>query len=71
MKIQGLTDLDLRVLKYYKEGFGLCGFEGVHNNLCDEGYLDDDLDLTEKGYDTLSSNDFSNIEIFNDQQKKL
>ena len=37
---------DLSILKYYKEGGELCGFEGVHDNLFKLGYLDGDLELT-------------------------
>lgn len=44
-----LTPLDISILKYYKQGRELCGFEGLHNNLCNLGYLDDDLQLSYKG----------------------
>lgn len=60
-----LTAQDISVLKYYKEGRELSGFEGVHDNLCDEGYLDGDLELTNKGMKYIS--DFKNwdtIEVF-------
>ncbi len=60
-----LTSTDISVLKYYKEGRELCGFEGVHDNLCKEGYLDGDLELTNKGMKYIS--DFTNwdtVEVF-------
>lgn len=41
---------DLQILKYYKEGKELSGFEGVHENLRNLDYLDGDLELTGKGY---------------------
>jgi len=44
-----LSENDLSVMKYYKEGKVLCGFEGVHTNLWSNFYLDGDLELTEKG----------------------
>jgi len=43
-----MNDLDLSILKYYQDGKELCGFEGVHNSLCENGYLDGDLELTSK-----------------------
>lgn len=45
-----LTSQDLSILKYYKEGKELSGFEGVHDNLRNLDYLDGDLELTGKGY---------------------
>lgn len=36
--MNNLTELDLSILKYYKEGNDLYGFECVHNNLCNEGF---------------------------------
>lgn len=39
---------DISVLKYYKDGNELSGFENVHRNLCDNDYLDSDLELTDK-----------------------
>jgi len=44
-----MNSIDLSILKYYKEGKELCGFEGIHNNLYKNGYLDGDLELTSKG----------------------
>lgn len=46
-----MNELDLSILKYYKEGNELCGFEGVHESLCNNGYLDCDLELTSKAID--------------------
>ena len=45
-----MTLQDLSVLKYYKNGNELCGFEDVHDNLVEIGYLDGDLELTHEGY---------------------
>lgn len=56
MKTQKLTDLDISVLKYYQNGRELSGFEGVHNNLCDVGYLDGDLELTKDGRQFIKDN---------------
>ena len=50
-----LTDRDLKVLKHYKDGKCLSGFEGVHENLCSLGYLDDDLELTKKGVEYIKN----------------
>jgi len=44
-----MTNQNLRILKYYKEGNSLSGFEGVHRSLYEAGYLNDDLELTPKG----------------------
>ncbi len=45
-----LTKEDLSLLKYYKEGNELCGFERdiSWDNLCKLDYLDGDLELTKK-----------------------
>lgn len=48
IKTDVLTERDLKVLKYYKAGNELSGFEGVHENLCTLGYLDSDLEKTHK-----------------------
>ncbi len=47
-----LTKLDLSILKYYKEGNEMCGFEknSPWENLERNGYLDGDLELTSKGW---------------------
>jgi len=47
-----LTKQDLSILKYYKEGHGLSGFEKgwPWENLERNGYLDGDLELTSKGW---------------------
>jgi hypothetical protein len=50
-----MNALDLSILKYYKEGKELCGFEGVHDSLCKNGYLDDDLELTNKACEFIKS----------------
>jgi hypothetical protein len=47
--MENLTAQDISVLKYYKEGRELCGFEGVHSNLYKLGLLDGDLELTSEG----------------------
>jgi len=61
--VEGLSDEDLGVLKYYKEGGELCGFEGVHTNLCDKDYLDGDLEVTNKGRELFDSyKDWENIQ---------
>jgi hypothetical protein len=49
MKKDNLTELDIRVLRFYKDGNQLNGFEGAHRHLCELGYLDDDLELTKVG----------------------
>lgn len=51
MNRDNLTELDIRVLKFYKAGNVLNGFEGAHKHLYDLGYLDDDLELTKDGRD--------------------
>lgn len=56
MKTIALTGIDLQVMKYYQKGSELCGFEGVHTNLCNNGYLDSDLELTIKGREFLKEN---------------
>ncbi len=63
-----LTEKDISILKYYKEGRELCGFEGMHDNLCKLGYLDDDLELTSMGIKFI--NEFENwdsIESFKNE----
>lgn len=49
--------LDLSILKYYKEGKEMSGFEpnSPWRNLVNEGYLDGDLELTKKGHDFIDS----------------
>lgn len=60
-----LTPVDISILKYYKEGKELCGFEGVHDNLCKEGYLDFDLELTCKGRQFINDfKDWDSVEVF-------
>jgi len=60
-----MSDLDLSVLKYYKEGKELCGFEKVHDSLCNNGYLDSDLELTNKGMEFIRTYpDWSNVKAF-------
>lgn len=46
-----LNELDLSILKYYKNGNEMCGFEkeSPWKNLHENGYLDEDLELTSKG----------------------
>jgi len=52
-----LTELDLSILKYYKEGNEMCGFEknSPWRNLEENDYLDGDLELTSKGYAFIKS----------------
>lgn len=65
-----MSELDLSILKYYKEGNELCGFERVHSNLCNEGFLDDDLELTQKSREFISSfKDWDNVEVFNNKTR--
>jgi len=45
----GLSDRDMKVMKYYHQGKELSGFEGVHDKLCEVGFLDGDLELTTAG----------------------
>lgn len=66
--MEELTPLDLSILKYYKERNELCGFEGVHSNLCKLGYLNDDLELTEKGYQFIKDSQmWDEIETYNNK----
>jgi hypothetical protein len=62
-----LTQLDLSILKYYKEGNELCGFEKVHDNLCKLDFLNYDLELTNKGKEFINSFDFYNIKTYNNE----
>lgn len=63
-----MNDIDLSILKYYKEGKELCGFEGVHDSLCNNGYLDDDLELTNKAREFIKSYpDWESVKAFNNQ----
>lgn len=63
-----LTDTELGVLKYYKEGNELCGFEGVHETLCNRFYLDGDLELTKKSYDFIRDYpNWSSVKIYNNK----
>lgn len=50
-----MSDKDISVLKYIKDGGELCGFERVHDSLCKNGYLDSDLELTIKGRELIKS----------------
>lgn len=68
--MKNLTPLDLSVLKYYKEGNELCGFEGVHENLVKHNMLDGDLELTKVGWDFIKDfKDWDSIEMFNNKTK--
>jgi hypothetical protein len=65
-----LTKIDLSILKYYKLGNELCGFEGVHDNLVSEGYLDGDLEVTKKCIDFFKSfQNWDSIEMYNNTMK--
>lgn len=60
-----LTEKDKSILKYLKEGGELSGFEGVHRNLCELGYLCGDLFLTPLGAQFIKSfENWDSIEIF-------
>jgi len=48
--MENLTELDLSILKYYKEGNELSGFENGYDHLRNLDYLDGDLELTGKAY---------------------
>lgn len=59
---------DLSVLKYYKEGKELSGFEGVHQNLCKLGFLNGDLELTSKGREFIKEYpNWDNVVTFNNE----
>lgn len=45
----GLTKSDLQILKHYRDGYGLSGSEGLHENLVSLEFLGPDLRLTDKG----------------------
>ncbi len=63
-----LTEQDISVLKYYKEGNTLCGFERVHDNLCNLNYLNDDLELTLQGRDFINNVDnWESIKVFSNE----
>jgi len=63
-----MNDLDLSILKYYMEGKELCGFEGVHDSLCKNGYLDSDLELTTKAREFIKSYpDWANVKTFDNK----
>lgn len=60
-----MSEKDLSILKYYKEGKELCGFEGVHDSLCKNGYLDSDLELTTKAVEFIKSYpNWDSVEVF-------
>ncbi len=52
-----MNELDLSILKYYKEGGELCGFEkgAPWTDLEKNNYLDGDLELTKKGWEFIKS----------------
>ncbi len=50
-----MSEQDLSILKYYRDGNDLCGFERVHDSLCKNGYLDSDLELTMKAKEFIKS----------------
>ena len=62
--------LDLIVLKYYKDGGQLCGFEPdrPYKNLVKLGFLDWDLELTPKGLDFIKKyNDWGFVTAYNNE----
>ncbi len=65
-----LNELDLSILKYYKEGKEMSGFEknAPWSNLVENDYLDDDLDLTIKGWEFIKQfPDWDNVIAFNNK----
>ena len=56
-KYKKMNELDLSILKYYKEGKEMCGFEkgSPWDNLYNNGYLNGDLELTSKGWDFIKN----------------
>jgi len=63
-----LSKLDLSILKYYKEGHELSGFENGYDNLYKLGYLDGDLALTHKGYKFIKEfKNWDSVKIFNNE----
>jgi hypothetical protein len=53
--MEKLNDIDYSILKYYKEGYELSGFEKDYDNLYNLGYLNGDLELTKKAYDFIKN----------------
>ena len=65
-----LTELDLSILKYYKEGNEFCGFESgaLWENLRKIDYLDSDLELTRKGAEFIKNYpNWDKIESYNNK----
>lgn len=65
-----MNALDLSILKYYKEGKEMSGFEinSPWDNLHKNGFLDCDLELTKKGLDFIKSyKKWDEVEMFNNQ----
>ena len=63
-----MNEIDLSILKYYMDGNELCGFEGVHDSLCKNGYLDSDLELTIKAKDFIKSYpNWDNVKAFDNK----
>lgn len=61
---------DLSILKYYKEGRQMSGFEEgcVWDNLVLNGYLDDDLELTSMGYDFIKNyEEWDKVKVYKNQ----
>ncbi len=67
-----MDELDLSILKYYRQGKELCGLEGVHDNLYKNGYLNGDLELTEKGFDFMKTySDWDKIIPFDNKRHRI
>lgn len=65
-----LTELDLSILKYYKEGREMCGFESNSpwKHLVAIDFLDGDLDLTCNGWDFIENySDWDKVVEFNNK----
>ena len=70
LKKIALSELDKSILKYYKEGKELSGFEGVHDNLCQLNFLDSDLELTFEGIQFIKEfKDWDSVETYNNTMK--
>jgi hypothetical protein len=67
-----MEQLDLSILKYYKEGNEFCGFEKGQpwESLLAKGFLDYDLELTRKGYEFINSyENWENVTAYNNDMK--
>lgn len=61
---------ELSILKYYKEGNEMCGFEpnSPWRSLVNKDYLDGDLELTSKGSEFIKTyRDWDNVIAYNNR----